>query len=257
MKTISLLLPTFNEKANLENYIEHVLEEAKKLHGYTLEILIVDSRSTDGTVEIAKKLAARNKHIHLLSVGPGLGVALFEGHTYAIKHFHPDILMQLDADGQVDVSIMKGLVQAIEEGYNLALGSRFVKGGRNELSFSRRLFSKGSSYVCRFIMGPMNIKEFGNSARAFTPELFKKIDWNKLPWQQKTFILMPAFLNGAVQAGAKYKEVPLIFKNRAVGYSKNKIMSYTTDVITYALDSRLHSWGIPLPLFATVQKLKH
>lgn len=256
MKTISIVLPTFNEKANLEMFVKQVLEEGKKLKGYQLEIIIADSSSSDGTIEIAKKLEKQSTHVHYLPVGPGLGVALFEGHNFAIKHFHPDILMQLDADGQVDVSIMQGLVKTIEEGYNLALGSRFVKGGKNELSFSRRLFSKGSSYVCRFIMGPMDIREFGNSARAFTPELFKKINWDKLPWKEKTFILQPAFLHGAVLAGAKYKEVPLIFKNRAVGYSKNKIVSYTTDVLTYALDTRLHRWGVNIPLFETVQKLK-
>lgn len=256
MKKISIVLPTFNEKANLEKFVQLVLEEGKKLAGYEVEIIIADSNSTDGTIEIAKLLTKRYKNVHFLPVGPGLGVALFEGHTYAIKHFHPDILMQLDADGQVDVSIMQGLVKTIEDGYNLALGSRFIKGGKNELSFGRRLFSQGSSYVCRFVMGPMDIREFGNSARAFTPELFQKINWDILPWKEKTFILQPAFLHGAILAGAKYKEVPLIFRNRAVGYSKNKIVSYTTDVLSYALDTRLHSWGLNIPLFATVQKLK-
>lgn len=256
MKIISVVLPTYNEKANLEKFVESVREQEKKLPGYRLEIVIADSSSTDGTVEVAKKLSRKYKNVHFLPVGPGLGVALHEAHLYAIKHLHPDILMQLDADGQVDVSIMQNLVKTIESGYNLALGSRFVKGGRNELSLSRRLFSKGSSYVCRIFMGPMNIKEFTNSARAFTPALYQKINWNNLPWKEKTFILQPAFLHGAILAGAKYKEVPLVFRNRAEGYSKNKTFSYSTDVLSYALDVRLHKMGFPIPLFKTVQKLK-
>ena len=256
MKVLSIVLPTFNEKANLQNFVEKVLSEQKQLPEYQFELIIADSNSTDGTIAVAKKLAQQNKHIHFLSVGPGLGVALHDGHMYAIKHLHPDILMQLDADGQVEVSIIHGLVKIIEEGYTLALGSRFITGGKNELSLSRRFFSKGSSYVCRLLMGPWDIKEFTNSSRAFTPQLFQKINWNKLPWQQQTFILQPAFLHGAILAGATYKEVPLVFKNRAKGYSKNKTVSYLIDVISYALDVRLQQWHIPLPLFALVQKIK-
>lgn len=256
MRVMSIVLPTFNERANIENFVTLVLEQGKKLSGYQVEIIIADSNSTDGTVDIVKKLAHKYKNVHYLPVGSGLGVAFHDGHAYAIKHFHPDILMQLDSDGQVDVSIIEGLVHAIEDGYTLALGSRFVKGGKNELSFSRRLFSNGSSLISRWIMGPIDIKEFGNSARAFTPAIFTKINWKRLPWKQKTFIMQPAFLHEAILAGAKYKEVPLIFKDRAAGYSKNKIVSYTIDVVSYAIDARLHSWGLHIPFFQMVQKLK-
>ena len=57
-------------------------------------------------------------------------------------------------------------------------------------------------------------------------------------------------------AGAKYKEVPLVFKNRAEGYSKNKVVNYTYDVITYAIDARLHKWGINFPLFYITRRAK-
>lgn len=253
---MSIVLPTFNEKANLEKFVDAVLTQAKHLPMYQVEIVIADSNSTDGTIDIAKALSKKHKNVHYLPVGPGLGVAFHDGHMFALEKFKPDILMQLDADGQVDVSIMNGLVTAIEEGYTLALGSRFVAGGKNELSFSRRLFSKGSSYVCRILMGPWDIKEFTNSARAFTPELFRKIDWDKLPWKERTFILQPSFLHGAIVAGAKYKEVPLIFRDRAAGYSKNKTVGYTIDVFSYALNARLEMWHIPFPFFQFVQKVK-
>lgn len=256
MSTISIVLPTFNEKANLEKFVEAVLAQAKLFPKYQVELVIVDSNSTDGTIDSAKALAKKYKHVHYLPVGPGLGVAFHDGHMYALEKFKPDILMQLDADGQVDVSIMNGLVSAIEEGYTLALGSRFVAGGKNELSFSRRLFSKGSSYVCRVLMGPWDIKEFTNSARAFTPELLRKIDWDQLPWKERTFILQPSFLHGAIVAGAKYKEVPLIFRDRAAGYSKNKTLGYTIDVLSYAFDVRLKMWHISFPFFEFVQALK-
>ncbi|HLC88079.1 MAG TPA: glycosyltransferase [Patescibacteria group bacterium] len=256
MRKVVVLLPTFNEKANIRKFTEEVLAQEKNLPGYRVEVLVVDSNSPDGTGEEAKKLAKENSRVHFLEVGRGLGVALIEGHQYSLKNLKPDVLAQIDADGQVEVDIVPRLVKAIDEGFDLAIGSRFVEGGRNKLSLSRRIFSAGSSLVCRVIMGPWDIKEFGNSARAFTPELFKKINLDRLPWKEKTFIIQPAFLNEAILAGAKYKEIPLVFKNRAEGYSKNKIINYTYDVITYSIDARLHKWGINFPLFKATRRAK-
>ncbi len=256
MKKVVVVLPTFNEKNNIEKFAKEVLAQERNMPGWRVELLIVDSHSPDGTGDVAKLLAKQNPKIHVLEVGRGLGVALIEGHKYSIEHYSPDILAQLDADGQVEVEVLPKLVNAIESGYNLALGSRFVKGGKNKLSFSRRLFSAGSSWICRIIMGPWNIKEFTNSARAFTPALFKKINLDRLPWKEQTFIIQPAFLNEAIAAGAKYKEVPLVFKNRAEGYSKNKTLNYTYDVFTYAIDARLHKWGLNISFYRLTRKAK-
>lgn len=239
MKKVSIVLPTYNEKANLEEFVLGVLSETEKIKDYEFEIIISDSNSTDGTMEIAEKLSKTYKNIHFLSTDRGLGVGLYEGHKFALEKIKPDILMQMDADGQVSESIIPKLLSAIEEGYDLALGSRFVEGGKNKLPISRRIFTHGSSLVCRIIMGPIDIREFTNSARAFTPSLFKKINWDRIPWKEKTFIMLPAFLNEAVIAGAKYKEVPLIFSDRPSGYSKNKVLRYTLDLISYAFSARL------------------
>ena len=256
MKKVAIVLPTYNEKDSLEKTINGIFEQEKNAPGWEFEILISDSNSTDGTDKLAKKLSAKDPKIHVLSVGPGLGTGLIEGHLYSIEHLAPDALAQMDADGQVEADIILRLLKVLDEGFNLALGSRFVKGGKNELSFSRRIFSAGMSLVCRIIMGPFAIREFANSARAFTPELFRKINLARLPWKEKTFIIQPAFLHEAILAGAKYKEVPLIFKNRAEGYSKNKVLNYSYDVITYCFDARLHQWGINVPFFKATRKAK-
>ena len=244
MKKISIVLPTYNERANLEKFVKAVLSEQKNLPEYQLHIIIPDSHSSDGTGNIANRLAKKYKNIHYIDVGRGLGVGLYEGHKFALNKIKPDILMQLDADGQVSEWVIQRLVKAIEDGFDLALGSRFVPGGKNKLPFTRRIFTYGSSFVCRIIMGPFDIREFTNSARAFTPELFKRINWDRIPWREQTFIMLPAFLNEAVIAGAKYKEVPLIFSDRPSGYSKNKVVNYTFDLITYAVLARLRKWGV-------------
>ena len=257
MKIVSVVLPTYNEKANIEKTIEKVFEQEKNLPGWEIHIIIADDiRSSDGTDRIARNLSRKNSRIHLIKTDPGLGVGLIKGHQYALEKIHPQILVQLDADGQVVPDVLVRLVQTIEQGYTLAIGSRFVEGGKNQLSFARRLFSYGASTICRILMGPWDIKEFTNSARAFTPELFEKINLQKLPWRERTFIIQPAFLHEAIMSGAKYKEVPLVFKNRLEGYSKNKVFNYTYDIITYCIDVRIHSLGINIPFFHITRRAK-
>ena len=256
MRIVSVVLPTYNEKSNIERTVEKVLQQQKDLPGWQIHIIIAnDVRSTDGTGEIAKKLSKRF-NIHYLKVNPGLGVGLIEAHLYALKHLRPDVLAQLDADGQVEADVIVRLVKAIEEGYSLAIGSRFVEGGRNQLSFIRRIFTYGASLFFRMMVGPMSIKEVTNSARAFTPALFKKINLERLPWKEPTFIVQPAFLHEAILAGAKYKEVPLVFKNRLEGYSKNKVFNYSYDVVSYCLDVALNNLGINIPLYRYSRKAK-
>lgn len=256
-KVVSVVLPTYNEKANIESTIRKVLEQEKNLPGFDINIVIADDiRSADGTETIVRTLMKKNKKLHFIKVDPGLGVGLIKGHQYAIDHLHPDVLAQLDADGQVVPDVLVKLVRTIEEGYSLAIGSRFVSGGKNQLSFIRRLFTYGASLLFRLMVGPWDIKEVTNSARAFIPGLFKKINLERLPWKEPTFIVQPAFLHEAIQAGAKYKEVPLVFKNRLEGYSKNKVFNYTYDVITYCVDAKLNSWGINIGFFRLTRRAK-
>lgn len=257
MKKVCVVLPTYNEKVNIENTVAKVLEQEKFLPGFEIHVIVADDvRSSDGTFAIVKKLSQKNKKIHVLKVEPGLGVALIRAHQYAIKNLKSDILAQLDADGQVVADVLSRLVQAIDEGYDLAIGSRFIEGGKNQLSLGRRMFTYGASAFCRLMMGPWNVREFTNSARAFTPQLFKKLNLQRMPWREKTFIVQPAFLHEAILAGAKYKEVPLIFKNRLEGYSKNKVFNYTYDVITYCIDARLYAWGFNVPFFHLTRRAK-
>lgn len=256
MKKVVILLCTYNEKDNIEKFTKEVFSEEKNAPGWKYEVLIVDSHSKDGTFEIAQNLAKKDPRVHVIQVGPGLGTALIEGHKYSLANLHPDAMAQLDSDGQVKADVLPRMLKALDDGFTLAIGSRFVQGGYNELSPMRRLFSWGACLYSRIVTGPWDIQEVTNSARAFTPELFKKINLDRIPWQEKTFIIQPAFLHEAVEAGAKYKEVPLVFKNRDEGYSKNKVFNYTYDIITYGIEARLRKWGIDVPFFRWSRKSK-
>lgn len=257
MKRVVVVLPTFNEKNNIEKTVDKVLEQEKNLPGWEVHVLVADDqRTSDGTDKVAQKLSRKNDKVHFLKVEPGLGVGLIRGHQYSLDHLKPDILAQMDADGQVVADVLVRLVEVVEAGYDLAIGSRFVEGGKNQLTFGRRVFTYGASLFCRLVMGPLDIAEFTNSARAFTPALFKKINLVRLPWRERTFIIQPAFLHEAIVAGARYKEVSLVFKNRLEGYSKNKVFNYTYDIITYCIDTRLHKWGFKIPFFYLTRRAK-
>lgn len=256
-KIVSVVLPTFNERANIEKTIEKVLEQQNFLAGWEVHVVVCnDVRSSDGIEDIVKGFIKKDRRVHFIKTKPGLGVGLIEGHQFAIRKIQPDVLAQLDADGQVVPDVLIRLVKTIEQGYDLAIGSRFVRGGKNQLTFGRRLFTYGASLFCRILMGPLDISEFTNSARAFTPQLFNKLNLKRLPWREPTFIVQPAFLHEAILVGAKYKEVPLVFKNRLEGYSKNKVFNYTYDVITYCIDARLHTLGFKIPFFYLTRRAK-
>ena len=125
------------------------------------------------------------------------------------------------------------MVKHIFDGYDLVIGSRLIKGGKNLLGWHRRLFTSGSALYSKIAWGTFSISEYTNSYRVFTKQLFEKINFAKVPWKSKTYIIQPAFLYAAITAGAKIKEVPITFTDRKKGYSKAKIVSYILDVLKF------------------------
>lgn len=233
-------LPTYNEKENIEEIIKKVLAQSKKIPDIDLHILVSDSHSPDGTAEIVKRISKINPKVHYLDVKVrGLGIGLVKGHRYAIDRLKADILAQMDGDLSHDPSTLPVMLDFIEKGYDLIVGSRLMRGGKNLLGWHRRLFTKGSALYCKISWGTFGIGEYTNSYRMFTKKLFEKIDFRKIPWKSKTYIIQPAFLYGALATGAKIKEVPITFEDRKKGYSKAQIVSYTLDVLKFGIKVRL------------------
>ena len=233
-------IPTLNENDNIEEVVKRVLSTAKKIDNVDTHVLVSDSHSTDGTAEKVKKLSQFNPKIHYLNVKEkGLGIGLIKGHRFAIDRLKADILAQLDADLSHNPEDLPGMVEYIKQGYDLVNGSRLMKGGKNLLGWHRRLFTRGSAFFCKFSWGTFNLTEYTTSYRVFTKKLFEKIDFKKVPWRSKTYIIQPSFLYAAFISGARIKEVPITFKDRKKGYSKAKIMAYTFDVLRFGIKVRL------------------
>ena len=144
-----LIIPTYNEKENIENIISAVFALEDDFH-----ILVVDDSSPDGTAEIVKELQKKHPHYLHLSirhVKDGLGKAYIHGFKWAIENKY-DYIFEMDADFSHNPKDLVRLYDACARGAGVAVGSRYVKGGAVENWPSNRIaLSKGASLYTRLI----------------------------------------------------------------------------------------------------------
>lgn len=241
MRKVVIVIPTYNEKENIEELIKQIFYEQKKIKEDELNVLVSDSHSNDGTLDIVRRITKKNPHLYLLDVKErGIGVGLLKGYQYAIEKLKAEIVIQIDADLQHNPDDIPRFLAEFNNKVNFVQGSRFIKGGANRLEWYRQVFSWGANLLARFLMGLWSVHEFTTSYRGFTAELFKKIDISKIPWRGKSFIFQPAFLYEAINSGAKIKEIPIVFSDREKGYSKMDIFGYINDLLIYSFKVRIN-----------------
>lgn len=257
MKKVVVVAPTYNEKSSIEKLTRLVLDQNGKVPGFDIHVLIVDSHSPDGTGEIGQRLVKENHKVHFLDIHErGLGRAIIKGYEYATIKLNADVLMQIDADLQHDPNEIPFFLRKIEDGYEYIQGSRYVKGGENNISLTRQIFSFGASFTCRMLTGIWQIRDFTPSYKAYTRDLYDRIDKSHIPWQGTTFLIQPAAVVEAYRAGAKMTEVPIKFQNRRADRSKNEVANYVIDILGYGLEVRFSNWGITIPILYWVRRSK-
>ena len=257
LKRVVVVAPTYNEKGSIGKTIPLILSQNGKVSGFEIHVLVADSSSPDGTGDVAKKFASQNPKVHFLDVKErGLGLAIVEGYKYAASHLDADILMQIDADLQHDPNDIPKFLHKINEGYEYVQGSRYVIGGENNISPVRQLFSFGSSYVMRILTGIWEISDFTPSFKAYTRDLYERMDWDSIPWHGTTFLIQPAAVVEAKKANAKMAEVPIVFRKRDADKSKNEIANYIIDILGYGFEVRFSNWGVKLPILYWARRSK-
>lgn len=220
MKT-TIVLPTYNEKENIEDFLKALLEEINLINDFDINILVVDDYSPDGTADIVKKVIENNPKVNLLLNNTrGLGKAYIAGFRYAIENFSPDILIEMDSDFSHDVKKVKELLVKISEGFDFAIGSRYVKGGSipSDWALIRKLNSKYGNIFARIIAGLYSIKDCTSGFRAIKTDILKQIDLDKLNANGYSFQMNILF--ECTQKGAKVAEIPIDFIDRTKGKSK-------------------------------------
>jgi dolichol-phosphate mannosyltransferase len=210
-----VIIPTFNEKENIEKMIRKVFSLPE-----SFDLLIIDDGSPDGTAQIVKQLQLEfpNKLFLLERKGKlGLGTAYIKGFHWALEHSY-EYIMEMDCDFSHNPDDLLRLLQACKDGADLSVGSRYVKGGSvKNWPWDRVLISYGGSLYVRMITW-IGVKDTTAGFVCYKRKVLETIDLNKIRFTGYGFQIEMKF--ATKKLGFKIKEVPILFVDRIEGVSK-------------------------------------
>lgn len=238
-----VIIPTYNEKENIEAIITAVMELPIEYH-----VLVIDDGSPDGTAAIVKDLMA-NKFTHQLHLIEragklGLGTAYIAGFKWAIEHQY-DYIFEMDADFSHNPQDLLKLYDACaNQGADVAIGSRYVS-GVNVVNWpmGRVLMSYFASKYVRFVLG-MNVHDTTAGFVCYRREVLETIELDKIQFKGYAFQIEMKFT--AYKCGFKIQEVPIIFVNRVLGTSKMSGGIFS-EALLGVVKLKLNSWTRKYP----------
>jgi dolichol-phosphate mannosyltransferase len=230
-----LIVPTYNEAANIERFLTQVRTDAPNT-----EILVVDDNSPDQTAKIAETLAAKLGSIKVINrTGQrGYAVASREAMLAAIEGGY-DVIATMDADFSHDPKVLTKLISLVNSDTALVIGSRYVPGGRvTNWSLFRRVLSKWGNLYTAFCLR-LKIKDCTSGFRAYSTASLKNIDLANLTADGYAFLSEMAFVISRKKLGS-IVESPIVYVDRAFGESKmnTRIMRESMVLVT--------RWGFAL-----------
>ena len=216
MKTSKYLIvmPTFNEAENVQIIIPEVFDSVDD----SVDILVVDDNSPDGTSDVVANLQTSFSSLYLVTKtkDKGFAKAYITGFQYAIENNY-DYVIQMDADGSHQPKFLKKLIEASEDN-NYVIGSRWVKGGSVvNWPFQRKVLSLGGNFYAQ-IMLHSRLKDITGGFKVINVELLKAMDVSSI--ESKGYSFQIELMLRARKVGAKIKEVPIVFVERVNGVSK-------------------------------------
>jgi dolichol-phosphate mannosyltransferase len=211
-----VIIPTYNELGNIENMLRTVFALPE-----TFDVLIVDDNSPDGTAAKVKELQNEfGTQLHLLERKGklGLGTAYIAGFQYALERNY-DYIFEMDCDFSHNPNdLLKLYKTCSQEGYAVAVGSRYVSdGGFKNWPLFRVFLSKFASFYVQAILG-IGVKDSTAGFICYKAEVLKKIDFYNIKFIGYVFQIEMKYK--AKLAGFSIKEVPIIFTDRVIGESK-------------------------------------
>jgi len=218
-----LILPTYNEAENLAAIVraaDAVLGPATAARALSHRILVVDDDSPDGTGKIADALAAELDGVEVLHrpVREGLGPAYLAGFRHALDR-GAGFVFEMDSDFSHDPADLERLLAAVvDDGADLALGSRYTRGGSIAAwGVLRRLISRGGSLYAQVMLG-LRVSDLTGGFKCFRAEVLQAIELDSV--RAKGYAFQVELTNRAVRAGFRVVEVPIVFRDRVHGSSK-------------------------------------
>jgi len=212
-----VIVPTFNEAGNIRRLLHELLDPPS-----TLEVIVVDDSSPDGTADIVRRCMAERSDARLgLLVRPGkegLGAAYRDGFRAALAAGH-DVVVQMDADGSHPVREIAPMTALLDAGADLVVGSRYIPGGGIEGSWAwhRRMLSRGGNLYAR-VMLSSPVHDLTGGFKAWRADVLRTVVLGEAPAAGYAFQVQTTAL--AQAAGARVVEHPILFGERRSGTSK-------------------------------------
>ncbi len=212
---ITILLPAYNEEEVIEKSVDKIFSALKLKEDY--EILVINDGSTDKTEEILKELKRKYRNLRYINheKNKGLGGAIKTG----IKEANGRIIIELDADMTQPIDLVEQMVNKIDEGNDICIASRYIKGGgMRNVPLWRVLLSKLANKIFS-ITYFTKITDLTSGYRAYKSSFVKKLDFS-----QNDFSIQLEISVKMAKNKAKISEIPLILTNRSIGSSKFRLI---------------------------------
>lgn len=227
-----VLVPTYEERESLPVTLRRLLEAAPEVH-----VLVIDDASPDGTGALADEMAAADSRIAVLHrTGKlGLGAAYVAGFREALARGY-DVIVEMDADGSHPPERLPAMLDAVEAGADLAIGSRWVRGGSVvDWPLHREALSRGANVYARLLLG-IDVHDITAGFRAYRASVLHAIDLDAVDSRGYAFQIEMSLASADVDA--RIVEVPIAFVERAAGVSK-----MSGSIVLEAL-VKVTGWGV-------------
>lgn len=228
-----VIIPTYNERENLPTIVRRMQESCSGVH-----VLVVDDGSPDGTGELADELAlADPERVHVMhrTTKDGLGAAYLAGFAWGLGRQY-SVLVEMDADGSHAPEQLYRLLDALDRGADVAIGSRYVPGGEvRNWPRRREMLSKTANWYARLLLG-VDIHDITAGYRAYRREVLEKIDLSAV--DSKGYGFQVDLTWRSINNGFTVSEVPITFAEREYGESKMDGSTIREAIVKVA------QWGI-------------
>ncbi len=230
-KQTAIIIPTYNEKENIRKLIQSISGISRDII-----IIVVDDNSPDKTGEIVDALKRKYPNLQVIhrTKKNGRGGACIEGFESALKQGF-EYIFEMDADFSHDPQDIPRLLNKVQDGYDMVIGSRYMKKSKIvNWGWKRTVFSKFANIYARVILG-IPISDYTNGYRCYTRKALEAIEFNKI--EAAGYIVLSEMSYQLHKKSFKIGEIPIKFVNRCRGES-NLATSEITSAFTSVLRLR-------------------
>jgi dolichol-phosphate mannosyltransferase len=225
MKQAVVIIPTYNERGNIEKTIAALLAVFKTITDWKMDVLVVDDTSPDKTYELVGEISQKHKQVHLYinKKKAGLGGAYLKGMEYAFSKLNADVVFEFDADLSHDPSKIPLFLKSIDAGSDMVLGSRYVPGGSipQNWGLHRKILSVTANLIIMVVFTNFSIRDWTSGYRAITKKVYTAVHPLVQSDQFSGYAFQIGFLYHALRKGFKIDpNIPYHFVDREIGESK-------------------------------------